>query len=489
MKTSFRSLKVLFIGAAFAGAFAIACGSSDSGTNLGAQGTGGIDGAVGSGGGGTFSGSGGGVGSGGLGAGGSIGGGGVTGSGGTNGSGGSTVGDGGPGTDGSAGAGGTLGTGGTATGGTAGAGGTAAGGTAGAGGATAGCTSSATCAPPLPYCDTAAKKCVECLGNPNCATQVATPACDLTTHVCVECTADANCTGRPGRTRCDVATNTCVPCLGDGDCTGGRVCDTATHACVAKCTSGANCAPPTPQCDTTAGICVQCLGDANCTGVNGRPHCAPTTEQCVECVADANCPAGETCTNNRCGCPSSMTNCSGGGGVACRDLANDPRNCAQCGNPCGDRQVCTGSQCTCRPGLTTCAAVCADTKSDPEHCGGCTGAGTACAAGQMCLAGKCQAASGGCKAPTPTACTGAGGRVACVNENTDPLHCGDCGTACAVGEICAAGNCVRYRPATSCNQCPCNAVCGSFGAGAFTCCANPSASGPPMCVEGTTPCP
>jgi hypothetical protein len=51
--------------------------------------------------------------------------------------------------------------------------------------------------------------------------------------------------------------------------------------------------------------------------------------------------------------------------------------------------------------------------------------------------------STGCSAPTPNACQvgGGGGRVACVNFNTDPLNCGDCGSVCDPGQTCTDGNC------------------------------------------------
>jgi hypothetical protein len=38
---------------------------------------------------------------------------------------------------------------------------------------------------------------------------------------------------------------------------------------------------------------------------------------------------------------------------------------------------------------------------------------------------------------------GGGGRnrVACVNFQTDPLNCGDCGNVCAVNQVCMNGDC------------------------------------------------
>jgi hypothetical protein len=87
---------------------------------------------------------------------------------------------------------------------------------------------------------------------------------------------------------------------------------------------------------------------------------------------------------------------------------------------------------------------CRDTQSDPAHCGSCT---HACATGQICASGLCQAASSTCTAPQ-TLCSGA-----CV-DLTGTANCGACGNACATGQSCSAGVC----------QCPgaqlaCNGAC------------------------------
>ena len=85
---------------------------------------------------------------------------------------------------------------------------------------------------------------------------------------------------------------------------------------------------------------------------------------------------------------------------------------------------------------------CVDTTSNPLACGGC---GKICAVGEECQGGKCLPATTGCTDPTPDACTVGGGggrnRVACVNFQTDPLNCGDCGNACAANQVCMNGDC------------------------------------------------
>jgi hypothetical protein len=65
----------------------------------------------------------------------------------------------------------------------------------------------------------------------------------------------------------------------------------------------------------------------------------------------------------------------------------------------------------------------------------------------------------------------------CANTQTDPLHCGDCQTACRSNEVCAAGNCRRYGPATGCTSCPCTTCTGDQA----QCCTYGANT---ICVEG-----
>ncbi len=92
-----------------------------------------------------------------------------------------------------------------------------------------------------------------------------------------------------------------------------------------------------------------------------------------------------------------------------------------------------------------CGDVCADLQSDPAHCGDC---GTACADGQYCLAGAC---ADSCPL---TDCSGA-----CVDTSLDASHCGDCGTSCASDEQCVAGSCTLVCPT---GQNACGTDCADF---------------------------
>lgn len=127
------------------------------------------------------------------------------------------------------------------------------------------CSSNGACSPPTPYCGPGSR--------------------------CVECVGDANCAGKGAR-YCLAATGTCVDCLNNANCGGGMVCDQGTHRCVRPCSSNADCGGGQPYCNAQRGVCVQCLGDANCAGT-GRPYCLAATGQCVECLSDANCGGGD----------------------------------------------------------------------------------------------------------------------------------------------------------------------------------------------------
>jgi hypothetical protein len=76
---------------------------------------------------------------------------------------------------------------------------------------------------------------------------------------------------------------------------------------------------------------------------------------------------------------------------------------------------------------------------------------------------------------------------ACVNTETDPLHCGGCNqqNRCNSDEVCVAGNCRNWRLSETCNTCPCPGECvGNYD----NCCPYPGAPNVIACVEGNA-CP
>jgi hypothetical protein len=78
---------------------------------------------------------------------------------------------------------------------------------------------------------------------------------------------------------------------------------------------------------------------------------------------------------------------------------------------------------------TLCSDECSDLTRDPSNCGQC---GTACAKGEVCNMGACTVACGA----QLSDCSGS-----CTNTATDLANCGACGTACKTGEVCSNGAC------------------------------------------------
>lgn len=88
---------------------------------------------------------------------------------------------------------------------------------------------------------------------------------------------------------------------------------------------------------------------------------------------------------------------------------------------------CPATGIVCREGTNRCGTGCADYATDRRNCGDC---GQACASGQVCSDKKCV-----CQAGTEL-CDGR-----CVATASDPTACGRCGVVCAAGEVCEASQC------------------------------------------------
>jgi len=84
----------------------------------------------------------------------------------------------------------------------------------------------------------------------------------------------------------------------------------------------------------------------------------------------------------------------------------------------------------CASGLVQCDGRCVDLQSDPAHCGDC---GNVCPGGLVCSLGACSDACG----DGLTNCDSS-----CVELTTNSAHCGSCGHLCQPGQACEAGRCV-----------------------------------------------
>jgi hypothetical protein len=104
------------------------------------------------------------------------------------------------------------------------------------------------------------------------------------------------------------------------------------------------------------------------------------------------------------------------------------------------------SESGCADGHARCGSQCRDVESDPSHCGEC---GSVCDSG-VCLLGTCLS----CRSDE-RACDGA-----CVAVESDAEHCGGCGLQCGVQELCSRGVCTSACRAGSED---CNGGCVDLG--------------------------
>jgi hypothetical protein len=191
------------------------------------------------------------------------------------------------------------------------------------------------------------------------------------------------------------------------------------------------------------------------------------------------------------------------------DTSADLYSCGACGHDCSNlphvagNVSCTGSICTfdsnaCAPGYGICTTDpdngCDTVISDPNHCGGCD---TTCTAGfPYCSPTGTEADPFTCTSGCATGLSLCG--ASCVNEQSDPNHCGACATQCPAVDggtpTCSAGgNCGFTCNAsdhlcgtgngTSCAADNDPANCG-VGAACGKCLAPANAS--PTCTGGTT---
>ena len=132
--------------------------------------------------------------------------------------------------------------------------------------------------------------------------------------------------------------------------------------------------------------CASCPQDCGaCPSICGDDVCNGT-ETCSSCFNDCGaCPpiCGDDVCNGTETCSSCFNDCGACPPICGDDVCNGTETCSSCSNDCGACPPCPS-------GLQDCFGVCVDVDTDPNHCGGC---GSACAGG-TCTAGVCECPEG-----------------------------------------------------------------------------------------------
>jgi hypothetical protein len=149
-------------------------------------------------------------------------------------------------------------------------------------------------------------------------------------------------------------------------------------------------------------------------------------------------------------CNPGFGNCDGNAENGCEtNLDTSSSHCGTCGNACPARPnataTCSMGECgfTCNPGYADCDSNPANgcevnLNESPSHCGRC---GNACPARPnatatchmaMCRL-TCNRGFGNCDGDPTNGCE--------ANLNESPSHCGRCGNACPMGQVCNGGRC------------------------------------------------
>jgi hypothetical protein len=122
------------------------------------------------------------------------------------------------------------------------------------------------------------------------------------------------------------------------------------------------------------------------------------------------------------GCRTHCTPCDSNCERTCTNSCTGESNTIPC---CGSGFACQAGKCVCPSPRTICGGLCTDTQSDPNHCGQC---GTVCPSGTTCQQGDCYPKPMQCGAcsPAPNSV-----QTCCQQVSPDQNLCGI--TACAPG--------------------------------------------------------
>ncbi|MGI5830030.1 MAG: hypothetical protein ACOX8U_07700 [Bradymonadia bacterium] len=174
------------------------------------------------------------------------------------------------------------------------------------------------------------------------------------------------------------------------------------------------------------------------------------------CVPDPADASGLTFECNK-DCPDTQKLCSvSGGGSVCANTQTDPKHCGDCNKSCNDGEPCDGGKCGCSKAKAFCNNACIDPKNSNKHCGAkgnCEGndpdvdnyEGVECGQERYCDKGACK-----CR----------GNLVwcdeKCIDPNTNQTYCGAkglCtadegedfrGVSCDSNSHCRGGECIPF---------------------------------------------
>jgi hypothetical protein len=99
-------------------------------------------------------------------------------------------------------------------------------------------------------------------------------------------------------------------------------------------------------------------------------------------------------------------------GDTCVGTQTDSKNCGACGSACNAGNVCVAGSCVCPTGAVSCNGVCTFLAGDPANCGAC---GNVCGQGNVCSNGNCFACAADPDGGTPTQCQRTGLIAGCID--------------------------------------------------------------------------
>lgn len=268
-------------------------------------------------------------------------------------------------------------------------------------------------------------------------------------------------------TSCDDDFDCTVDTCAAGHCTHSIGPNSGATACPVGqyCTVEKGCVA-SPACATTD-QCVESLkGDACKTNIKCDPKSSVCLFDILDKDADKHPPiacGGDDCDDSNASVHPGATESCNGEDDDC-DGAVD--NEATCPNDPDKLQECADMHlCQCKT-ENSCPSGCVNKQTDPANCGQC---GNACVASANCTDGKCVCAAA-------DQCDGV-----CVDKANDLQNCGGCGITCPEGGVCNAGECVCLA-----EQVVCGGTCVDTTSDALHCggCGNLCEPGQ-ECIDGS----